>query len=362
MEGVLVKREGSTGPCFGRVGEPEFLDLAIEGDPVHTEGIGGSLSVMLICFERGVDARSFVAIPWSCVAAARGGLANDEARVANVFGKVPVGDGLFGGEGDDVVHGVDELAYVAGPSICFDHAHGVGRETHGASAGGDGPPGEQVGGEGGDVFGPITEGRQVDGYNAQSVVQVCAERAAGDGVFEVHVGGGDDADVRHARARFTDALERAFLQEAKELGLQRRVQVTDLIEEEGAAGGCLHGPDAVAHGSGEGASDVTEQLAFDEVEGERGAVDGDERFVASAADVVDSAGHELLARTALARDEHGGVATREASDGVDGPSDGGGASDDGAQGSGVIGVPGSRRAGEALCGGVFDLPQGFDDT
>src|SRR5207244_13652639 len=54
-----------------------------------------------------------------------------------------------------------------------------------------------------------------------------------------------------------------------------------------------------------GAALVTEQLVFDEVLGERGAVDGDERAFRIRAEAVQLAGDELLSRSALSYDEHG---------------------------------------------------------
>ena len=50
---------------------------------------------------------------------------------------------------------------------------------------------------------------------------------------------------------------------------------------------------------------MPEQLVFDEVLGERGAVDGDERAFRIRAEAVQLAGDELLSRSALSYDEHG---------------------------------------------------------
>ena len=63
----------------------------------------------------------------------------------------------------------------------------------------------------------------------------------------------------------------------------------------------------VGDGAGEGAADVAEELALEEVLGERGAVDGDEGVVAAGALEVDGPGGHLLARPALAGDQDGRV-------------------------------------------------------
>ncbi len=59
--------------------------------------------------------------------------------------------------------------------------------------------------------------------------------------------------------------------------------------------------------AGEGALLVAEQLAFDQRLGERGAVDGDEGAGRARAAAHGWRGHELLARAALAQQEHGNI-------------------------------------------------------
>ena len=49
---------------------------------------------------------------------------------------------------------------------------------------------------------------------------------------------------------------------------------------------------------------MPEQLALEKRIGERRYVDGDERVVPSGGEVMDAAGHQLLARSRFSRDEH----------------------------------------------------------
>ena len=55
--------------------------------------------------------------------------------------------------------------------------------------------GEEFAGEERDVFLAVAQGRDVEGDDVEAVEEVFAEVAAGDLLFEVFVGGGDDADV-----------------------------------------------------------------------------------------------------------------------------------------------------------------------
>src|SRR5204862_1385433 len=65
-------------------------------------------------------------------------------------------------------------------------------------------------------------------------------------------------------------------------------------------------------GAGERAALVTEQLALDEVLGNRRAVELDERFPRAPRQAMDRLGHQVLARAVLAGDEHLGLRRRHA--------------------------------------------------
>jgi len=73
----------------------------------------------------------------------------------------------------------------------------------------------------------------------------------------------------------------------------------------------LEATDLAGYGAREGALFVTEQLALEQVLGDRGAIDRDERARRVRAVHVDGAGDDLLARPRLPLDEHGGGAPRD---------------------------------------------------
>ena len=70
-----------------------------------------------------------------------------------------------------------------------------------------------------------------------------------------------------------------FLDRAQQLGLQLVAQVADLVEEQRAAGRQLELAELLADRAGERALLVAEQRALDQLLGNRGEVDGDERRV-----------------------------------------------------------------------------------
>src|SRR6185437_17060324 len=90
----------------------------------------------------------------------------------------------------------------------------------------------------------------------------------------------------------------------EQLGLLRERQLADLVEEEGAAVGGLEEADLLVARAREGAALVAEQLGFDELLGQRRAVDGDERLVGARPVEMQRACDQLLAGAGLAEDQH----------------------------------------------------------
>src|SRR6185436_16484895 len=101
-----------------------------------------------------------------------------------------------------------------------------------------------------------------------------------------------------------DALERALLQEAKELALHVVREIADLVEEQRSALRHLHLAGHTAIGAGEGAALVSEELTLDELHGQRRAVDGDERSSLPSRVDVDGPGEQTLSGARLAAKEH----------------------------------------------------------
>ena len=162
-----------------------------------------------------------------------------------------------------------------------------------------------------DVVRPLAQGRQLQRQHVEPVQQVLAERALGHGPLQVAVAGRDQADVDRDRACAADAVDLALLDRAQELGLQARLHLADLVQEQRAATGLLEPPDPPRHGAGERALLVAEQLGFEQMVGDRGAVDRDERALRAPAVAVQKARDHLLAGPALAGDQHAGLGGRD---------------------------------------------------
>src|SRR4051812_49969731 len=113
-----------------------------------------------------------------------------------------------------------------------------------------------------DVAGPFAQWRQPHRKAAQPVVKVLAKGAAAHFGAKVTVGGADDAHVDPTRAGRADRLHLPGLERTQELYLKGKRQVSDFIEEDGAAFRRSEGPDGALHGAGESSTFVAEQLRF----------------------------------------------------------------------------------------------------
>ena len=98
-----------------------------------------------------------------------------------------------------------------------------------------------------------------------------------------------------------------LLDRAQELRLEPERHLADLVEEEGTAARQLEVAPARLGRPGERAPAVAEELGLEQLLGDRGAVDGDERLLPPRAREVERPGEELLADARLAVDQHGRV-------------------------------------------------------
>ena len=148
---------------------------------------------------------------------------------------------------------------------------------------------------------PLAQRRHAQIDDVEAEIEILAESALAHRLLEVAVRGGDDADVDLHRLGAADAVDLALLDGAQQLGLQARMHLADFVEQQGAAIGFLELADAARDGAGEGALLVAEQLAFEQVLRDGGAVDRDERCLGALALAVDVARDALPCRCRFRR-------------------------------------------------------------
>src|SRR5206468_156838 len=79
------------------------------------------------------------------------------------------------------------------------------------------------------------ERRHTNGKHLQAIEEILAKTLFGDGAFQIHVRRGDDPDVRIDRLRSAERRVFARLKELQELRLRGGRELSDLVQEQGAA-------------------------------------------------------------------------------------------------------------------------------
>jgi hypothetical protein len=207
-----------------------------------------------------------------------------------------------------------ELAHVAGPGVAHQAVQGVVVDAADGLAERLPRAPDEVVHEQRDVLAPLPERRDLHAHDVEAVEQVLAEAPGGGLGLEVPGRRRQHAHVHPAGLRLADGADLLLLEHAQQLGLERQRQLADLVEEQRAAVGLGEEPAPRAVGAGERPLGVPEELALEQRLRDRGAVHGDEGVVPARGLRVDGAGEHLLARAALALEEHGRLVLRGALD------------------------------------------------
>src|ERR1043166_2095095 len=140
-----------------------------------------------------------------------------------------------------------------------------------------------------DVVEAVAQRRKRDREHVEPIVEGLAKFARPHDLLEQRAGGGHDAAFNRELVQAAEATNHARLEGAKELGLQLPRKMMDFVEKQRARARELH--ESLLRGlrAGERAALVAEQLGFEKILRNRGAVDRDERLARRRARVVDAA-------------------------------------------------------------------------
>ena len=175
-----------------------------------------------------------------------------------LFGQIVVRERIGLPEDDHSLDQVLQFANVARPRVVHQAPHEIRGDRQGL---GLAEGSQELFDKDGDIVAPFGQARHPQGDDIEAVVEIFAERAAGDPVPEVDIGRGQQADIDLNRPLGPDRFDRALLDGAEEFGLQVGAQFADFVEEEGASVGEFELPPLVAYGAGESPFDMPEQLA-----------------------------------------------------------------------------------------------------
>ena len=199
-----------------------------------------------------------------------------------------------------------ELAHIAWPVVGADEGQGLLGHGDVAQTVFFGALAHEMLRQKGPVGAPLPQGGDGDGQHIQAVIEIGAELALLGQPGHIAVGGGDDPCRHRPLPGGADLAHNAPFQHRQELGLQVQGQFTDLVHEQHPIFRRLDQTGARGVGAGEGAFFVAEQLGLDQVLGQAGAIHMHKGPLAAGAVGVQQPGHHILARSRLAKDQHGG--------------------------------------------------------
>ena len=116
-------------------------------------------------------------------------------------------------------------------------------------------------GQGQDVLGPVTQGRQPAHEGRKTIIEIGAKGALAHLGGEIAVGGRDQAEADALPGAAAHPLEALFLDDPQQLGLQVQWQLADLVQKQCAP--IRLGESAITLGNGprEGAPLMAKKLA-----------------------------------------------------------------------------------------------------
>ena len=168
--------------------------------------------------------------------------------------------------------------------------------------------------ERGNVLDPLLESRHGEHEHREAVEQVLAKEALACKLTQVAMGRGYDATCKVQTGRRSKRAEGSRLEYAQQLRLQRERQFADFVEQQRAFADLLKKPLAVFGSAGEGAFHVPEKFSFDEMVGNRAAIDVDKRLILALAVRVYTARHQLLAGAGRSENKQRMIGRRDSID------------------------------------------------
>ena len=160
------------------------------------------------------------------------------------------------------------------------------------------------------VVSPFAQRGKGQGEDVQTEEEVFPELSLLHPEAQITVRHGDEADIHRNGLQPPYPIDLPLLKNPEQLGLEGGVKLAHLVQHQGSLLGELELPRLAVKGPGEGAFLIAEEFRFQQVFGDRGAVDGHERTRGAGTLVVNVAGQKLLAHSALPLDQDRGIGLR----------------------------------------------------
>ena len=173
---------------------------------------------------------------------------------------------LTSADGHRVFQGILQLTNIPRPGVAQQSTHRIGCQPYRAIMSAA-DPGEQMPGQGFNVFAALSERWDPQRHDPQTVVEILAKLLLHHGLPKILIGGGDHPGIGSPGFAFTDPLEGPLLENPQELDLQGQGKIADFVEKDGASCRQLEAAGPIANGTGKSTPNMTKELTLEEISG-----------------------------------------------------------------------------------------------
>ena len=158
-----------------------------------------------------------------------------------------------------------------------------------------------------DILAPLAQRRDAQGNGIQAIIKIRAKSLLLQGLFDVDIRCGDDADVDSEQPAAAQPGKLLVLEYVEKLGLEPGGHFSDFIEKDGAVVAKLEQSWLGLDGSRECPRLVSEEFALEQIRREGSAVDFEKRARRPRRMRVELPRYEFLARAGFAEEKNGHV-------------------------------------------------------
>ncbi len=222
-----------------------------------------------------------------------------------------IADRLLGTQHHGALHQVLEFADVSGPRVVLEKRHHRGRYLRESAVVFAVVTRPEVLDEERNGTHPFAQGRDLQRDHVEPIEEVLPKAPFLDRDFEVPIGRGHHSRVHPHVAAPAERRKLPVLEHLQQLRLERWGHLADLVQEDRAVVRELELAELLALRAGERALLEAEELALEQLGGQRGAVDLDEGLAAPFGALVERLRHELFAGSAFAANQHRNIGPRD---------------------------------------------------
>src|ERR1700722_5613537 len=157
------------------------------------------------------------------------------------------------------------------------------------------------------IFAALAQCRQQKREDVQPIIEIAAELTTRYHLSQIAIGCSNEPNIDFVSSTASEPLELLLLQHTQQLRLQSMRNVADFVQEKRALVRHLEAPDFLSNRSGESSLLVSEQLAFQKIERNSGAIQLNKSAPIALTRSMNSMGDELFSCAGFSFNEDSGI-------------------------------------------------------